>query len=124
MAEILIIKLNPALNAPVLVRDLSYPIPPQPDNVTLTEIEDIRYAQESTDLKRLALDDLFGGTSTIILNDGDADVPLAEVEEFLRKLDDDVTIEDGAQLFDLLIITTQGGLVYNSAGMILIKESP
>jgi len=82
-----IIKRSPTAGTDLLIPDLGYPILVG-GTITLTEIEDIRLAQESENLRTFLTDDNFGvGDSSLRLNDGTADIPQANVLSFLDQYD-------------------------------------
>ncbi|HUV47784.1 MAG TPA: hypothetical protein VMX11_02300 [Actinomycetes bacterium] len=84
----LVIKSNPAQATAVLVRDMGIIIPPTGGSETFTSRENIDRAAASTDLFTLATDDAHGvGSSTLILNNGTADIQQSNVGSFLSNID-------------------------------------
>lgn len=82
----IVIKTNPSHGTDVLIADLGFLIPSSGGSITITSRIDIQKLMASNDLITLATDDVYSGTSTIILNNGTNDIPQGLVESFLGQL--------------------------------------
>jgi len=81
---ILVIKSNPSQVTEVLIPDLGICVPAGGGSVTLEDLDILYEAAQSADLVALSQDDVFGvGSSTLILNDGTADIDQNLTDEFL-----------------------------------------
>ena len=80
----LVIKSNPSTTSPVLIPDVGVEVASGGGSVTLEGLDALWQAAQSNDLLNLAQDDAFGvGSSTLILNDGTADIDQDLADEFL-----------------------------------------
>jgi len=83
----LVIKSNAGTGADVLIADVGIFIPLGGGQDTFTSNDELVELQESRNLRTLLTDDAFGaGSSTLILNDGTADIDQADAENFLDTL--------------------------------------
>lgn len=81
---LLIIKSNPLTTSDVLIADMGLFIPGGGGFEDYEDLNAIRQFQRSRDLRTLVLDEFYGpDSSTLILNDGNGDIPLARIDEFL-----------------------------------------
>ncbi len=120
-----IIKANIGVLSPVLVSDLGYSIPIQPAFVTLDEVDSIEEAQNSSRLEALLTDDSFGaGSSTLIINDGTRDLDQEAGLLYLRRADIEPTDAIDPIPIGRLMITIEGGIIYDNDGEFLLKEGP
>jgi len=81
----IIVKSNASTVADVLIPDVGVLIPQAGGQDTFEEPDELYQLQQSVDLIELCTDDAFGaGSSTLILNDGTADIDQADAENFLE----------------------------------------
>ena len=78
------IKSNPATTGPVYIEDLGFFVDSAgTSEVEFDENEEFQSLRASGDLRRLLTDNLFSGSSTLILNDGTSDIAQDDALDYL-----------------------------------------
>lgn len=101
----LVIKTNASQLTAVLIKDMGVTIAATGGSETFVEVEEVRIAARSQELKALVVDNAHGaGSSTLILNDGTSDIAQADALNFLLSLD----IADGGENFGVIRTDSAG----------------
>lgn len=103
----LVIRTNTSQVEDVLIRDMGFFVPGGGGSETFIDAKDLQDAKESSDLRTLVQDNVYGiNSSTLILNDGGTeDVPQDQVDQFL----DNIDISSGITVGDVVLVQDVGG---------------
>lgn len=110
MAFTLVIKTNASQATDVTINDLGVIVPNSGGSITFTEAKEAEASQNSVDLRDFLTDDAYGaGSSTLILNDGSADIDQADALNFL----DTIELPGGDEDYGVVTTNEDGNIETN-----------